>query len=251
MKPAITRVSTLTGLHWLYLSVSTLRHRPWTFFPLVVLQTFQIALSRRLGPAADSLLMGLAPFFSLAVILTAAWASANPQIGPDTQRRADGRKWLRPMLALGALYALINYLVGPLVYLTLFYSGLDWPEVVYELSAHAATALNLLLAPTPWLIHRYGVSATAALGLIAAAYLRNWRAFALFILGTVGIAVLLLMAVISAAMVLKLADIKFVALEVKLQIAVQVWFMVLLVSNFFMLRDSFAAKSPESGLRTA
>jgi hypothetical protein len=254
MKPEIIQVPALDGLRWLQLGVSTLWRRYWTCLLLIALQACHIALSRRLSPAPDSLLMGLAPFFSLAAILTAARVRAGQQIGPDTQRTAYGRKWLLPMLALGALYALINYLASPLVYLALLHSGIDWPKVVYELSLRTDMALILLLAPTPWLIHRYGVSATTALRLIAAAYLRNWRAFALFTLGLVVLAAVLLVAAMSAAIGFKLADIEGVGLKDNLHIAAQVWFMVLLFSNFFMLRDCFAAKSPELadiGLRTA
>ncbi|MEG1769009.1 MAG: hypothetical protein RR311_11125 [Comamonas sp.] len=246
MKPEIVRVPARQGARWLLLSCRTFWRRPWIFVLLILLQMASVKLPSHFAPVLSNLVMLLAPFFVLAVMLAASQVDAGQRAGPAMQLMTSGRRRLLTLLALGVLCVLNDFgndmlkawvldpahIGQPPNLNMLFLAGLG------SLALFAFLSLFLMLAPG--LVHWYYVSLPQALLLSAGAVLRNWRAFALFGLlwgGVCGTALGM------AAGFLMRAGVTGDALTATLIGHILVWIITLMIANFFILRDCFAAVS--------
>lgn len=253
MQPQIVRVPARAGVQWLRLGLLTFWRRPWIFVLLMLLQLVGIGLPAYFIPALKPPLMALTPFFSLAVVLAAAQVHRGQRSGPAMQLMTSGRKPLRAMLVLGALYALSDYGLDLLMAQS---EAAGVADLAMMMAISAVTtlgfiALYLVLWPAPGLIHCYGQPLSKALLLSAGALLRNWRAFLLFLLTAFGVYGVVLL---GSAILLMLAGIEGKAFTAVLVSLTVLMLLVPSTSTLFMLRDCFAAKSPELadiGLRTA
>lgn len=251
MKPEIIRVPALNGLRWLQLSCKTLCRQPLIFVLVCAAQMVCLRFSQCLPAPLNNLPFVLVPFFSLAVILAAAQVSAGQRPGQAAQL-TRGRGRLLPMLALGALYALSRLVLDALKVSPQDQTDIAWPALlpIYPLVAFGIKALCVLVWPAPALMHWHGVSLREALLLSTAAYMRNWRAFLLFGMATW----LVSMALSGTATLAVKTSYPENALFIIALGAVPICMMVLMISNFFIFRDCFGARSPEPGntdLRTA
>lgn len=243
MKPEIVRVPARQGARWLLLSCRTFWRRPRIFVLLIMLQ---LACTVQPSPAAPVPGHLLAAFFALAAMLAASQVDAGRRDGIATQLMATGHRQLLTLLALGALYALNDFGIGMLKAWLLDPASIGQPpnpiRLVLAGSGGVAlfSALCLFLTISPGLVHWYDVSLAQALLLSAGAGLRNWPAFVLFGLlwGGAGGGALLV-----ATAVLRGAGVTGSALTATLMGPILIWLITLMISNFFILRDCFAAAS--------
>ena len=247
MKPGIVRVPALRGAQWLLLSCKTFWRRPWIFALLILLQVACAKLPSYFLPDPRVLVMVLAPFFALAVMLAASQVDAGQRAGPATQLMTTGRRRLFTLLALGVLYALNDFGMEMVKTWLLDPANIGQPPNPKMLFLAASgsvalyAALSLFLMLSPGLVHWYDVSLPQALLLSAGASLRNWRAFLLFGLLWGGVCGAALM--VATAFLMR-AGVTGNALTATLMGPILIWIITLMISNFFILRDCFAATSP-------
>lgn len=247
MKPEIVRVPARQGAQWLLLSWRTFWRRPWIFVLLTLLQLGCTTLASCFAPVMSNLDVVLVPFFALAMMLAASEVAAGQRAGLATQLMTTGRRRLLTLLALGVLlYALCVFGINLLMAWLLDPANIGQPPnlkmlFLVGLGGVALLAfLSLFMMLAPGLIHWYDVSLPQALLLSAGVGLRNWLAFMLFGLLSVGVCGA---ALVVATGLLTRAGVTGNALTATLIGPLLIWSITLMISNFFILRDCFVAES--------
>jgi len=178
-------VGAANGARWLAEGWSIFRAAPLPWMALVFVYLFVMALSWQIPYAGAALAVLFTPAISVSFMAVARAASAGAAVGPELV--AEGfRRGLRPQLMLGLVYGAC---VGA-IYVAAGLVGGE-PAASEEQPAPGSVAalatLLALYAPVmmmfwfaPVLTAWHGASPAKALFFSAAAFLMNWRAFAVY-----------------------------------------------------------------------
>jgi hypothetical protein len=249
-----------TGLTWIQEGARTFFSNPLalssTFILFMIVLTLLSALSL-LGTIAALVLLPSATLTMMSATRQVA-QSRLPAPGVIGQALADARLSLRGLLWLGLIYAAgylllmgISYLAdGGLLASALLLGRPITPYLIQQpgfatacwITALLSIPLSLMFWHAPGLLHWYRIAPAKALFFSLVACLRNWKAYAVFMLGWVGIIVLLNIAVLLLGLLLASigggASVS-VLLRTVSTAALLIIAAIFLCSAYFPLRDSF------------
>ncbi|KAF1020794.1 MAG: hypothetical protein GAK30_02289 [Paracidovorax wautersii] len=248
------------GFAWIREGAQTFFRNPLALSSTFVLFMIVLTVLSIFSIAGSIAALVLLPAATLTMMSATRMVAESPLLVPGVIGRAlaDVRGSIRSLLVLGLLYAAgyllimgISYLIdgGALARLLLIGGGLS-PELVQQPGFATATwvtailslPLSLMFWHAPGLLHWYQVPPAKALFFSLVACMRNWKAYALFMLGWMGILLALNIGVLLLGILLSSLGggaVVTVVLGTFSTAAMLVTGAIFLCSAYFPLRDSF------------
>ncbi|MFT4190954.1 MAG: BPSS1780 family membrane protein [Comamonas sp.] len=249
-----------SGIDWIKEGARTFFRNPLALSSTFILFMIVMTVLSALSLVGSIIALVLLPCGMLTMMSATRLVSESslPVPGVIGHALADIRGSVRALLLLGLLYAAgyllilgISYLIdgGTLARVMLVGERLT-PELLEQPGFAAATwvtallsiPLSLMFWHAPGLLHWYQVPPAKALFFSLVACLRNWRAYAVFVLGWVALLLALNVAVVVLGLLLSsvgggavVATVLRIVSSATMLIAAAVF----LCSSYFPLRDSF------------